>query len=364
MLKFQQKLIERKKMGSERSLSLFNGFSDFFSNDYLGLGAATEFQNVNPSGGGGSRLISGNSQEAENTEKWISEFFQSEDALIFNSGYDANIGFFSSVPQRGDFILYDELIHASIRDGIRLSNAKAFSFKHNDAADLKQKLERIEGTVFVAIESLYSMDGDIAPLTEIAEICQNTNALLIVDEAHACGIFGEQGKGICHQNGNLDQIFARIITFGKAYGTHGAAVLGSSELKNFLVNFARSFIYTTALPAYQYDHIQKQITKSVDDDNRLKLNQNIRFFRSLVSNKVSLSNENSPIQIILIPGIENAQNIAQVIQNEKIAVKAILSPTVPAGQERLRICLHAFNTKEEIEKLCKLILQHQGLISI
>jgi 8-amino-7-oxononanoate synthase len=360
MLKFQQKLIDRKKMGSERSLSLFNGFTDFFSNDYLGLGTEAEFQNVKPSGSGGSRLISGNSQEAEKTEKWIAEFFQSEDALIFNSGYDANIGFFSSVPQRGDLILYDDLIHASIRDGIRLSNAKSFSFKHNDITDLKQKIERIEGTVFVAVESLYSMDGDISPLTAISEICQKANSLLIVDEAHACGIFGEQGKGICHQNGILDQIFARIITFGKAYGTHGAAFLGSTELKNYLVNFARSFIYTTALPPYQYEHIQTQIVKSIADENRLKLNQNIRFFRNLVSTKISLSDENSPIQIILIPGIENAQNLAKTIQNEKIAIKAILSPTVPEGQERLRICLHAFNTKEEIEKLCKLILQHQS----
>lgn len=358
MLKFQQKLIERKKMGSERSLSLFNGFTDFFSNDYLGLGAATEFQNVKPSGSGGSRLISGNSQEAEKTEKWIAEFFQAENALIFNSGYDANIGFFSSVPQRGDFILYDDLIHASIRDGIRLSNAKSFSFKHNDITDLKHKIERIEGTVFVAVESLYSMDGDISPLTSISEICQKANALLIVDEAHACGIFGEQGKGICHQNAILDQIFARTITFGKAYGTHGAAVLGSTELKNYLVNFARSFIYTTALPPYQYEHIQTQIAKSIADENRLKLNQNIRFFRNLVSAKISLSDENSPIQILLTPGIENAQKLANAIQNEKIAVKAILSPTVPEGQERLRISLHAFNAKEEIEKVCKLILQH------
>lgn len=351
-------------MGSERSLSLFNGFSDFFSNDYLGLGAATEFQNLKTSGSGGSRLISGNSQEAENTEKWISEFFQSEDALIFNSGYDANIGFFSSVPQRGDFILYDELIHASIRDGIRLSNAKAFSFKHNDAADLKQKIERIEGTIFVAIESLYSMDGDIAPVTEISEICQKANALLIVDEAHACGIFGEHGKGICHQNRIVEQIFARIITFGKAYGTHGAAVLGSSELKTFLINFARSFIYTTALPPYHYKHIQAQITKSFADENRMKLKENIRFFRNLISTKVSLSDENSPIQILLTPGIENAQKLANAIQHKKMAVKAILSPTIPEGQERIRICLHAFNTEEEIEKLCKLILQHQSPIAI
>ena len=360
MLKFQQKLIERKKMGSERSLSLFNGFTDFFSNDYLGLALRTEFQDFKPAGSTGSRLISGNSEEAQKTEKWIADFFQAEDALIFNSGYDANLGFFSSVPQRGDFILYDDLIHASIRDGIRLSNAKSFSFKHNDIADLKQKIERIDGTVFVAVESLYSMDGDIAPLSEISEICQNANALLIVDEAHACGIFGEQGKGICYQNAILENVFARIITFGKAYGTHGAAILGSTELKNYLVNFARSFIYTTALPPYQYLHIQTQIEKSIGAENRLKLKENIRYFRNLISDKISLSDENSPIQILLIPGIENAQNLAEKIQYEKIAVKAILSPTVPEGQERLRICLHAFNTKEEIELLCKLILQHQS----
>ncbi len=360
MLKFQQKLIERKKMGSERSLSLFNGFTDFFSNDYLGFALHTEFQHFKPAGSTGSRLISGNSEEAQKTEKWIADFFQAEDALIFNSGYDANLGFFSSVPQRGDFILYDDLIHASIRDGIRLSNAKAFSFKHNDLADLKQKIERIEGTVFVAVESLYSMDGDIASLSEISEICQNSNALLIVDEAHACGIFGEQGKGICHQNAILKHVFARIITFGKAYGTHGAAILGSTELKNYLVNFARSFIYTTALPPYQYLHIQTQIEKSIDDENRLKLKENIRYFRNLISDKISLSDENSPIQILLIPGIENAQNLAETIQNEKIAVKAILSPTVPEGQERLRICLHAFNSKHEIERLSELILQHQS----
>lgn len=360
MLKFQQKLIERKKMGSERSLSLFNGFTDFFSNDYLGLALHTEFQDFKPAGSTGSRLISGNSEEAQKTEKWIADFFQAEDALIFNSGYDANLGFFSSVPQRGDFILYDDLIHASIRDGIRLSNAKSFSFKHNDVEDLKQKIERIDGTIFVAVESLYSMDGDIAPLAEISEICQNANALVIVDEAHACGIFGEQGKGICSQNAILKHVFARIITFGKAYGTHGAAILGSTELKNYLVNFARSFIYTTALPPYQYLHIQMQIEKSIGAENRLKLKENIRYFRNLISEKISLSDENSPIQILLIPGIENAQNLAEKIQNEKIAVKAILSPTVPEGQERLRICLHAFNMKVEIEQLCKLILQHQS----
>lgn len=357
MLKFQQKLEDRMNRGSVRSLSLFSGAIDFFSNDYLGLSRQIEKQWMVPTGSSGSRLISGNSTEAETTETWMADFFESESALVFNSGYDANLGFFSSVPQRGDFIVYDELIHASVRDGIRLSNAQSFSFKHNDCADLIRKINRTTGTVFVAIESLYSMDGDIAPLAEIAEICTQKNALLVVDEAHACGIFGAKGKGLCSETGILKQTFARIITFGKAYGTHGAAVLGTSELKSYLINFARSFIYTTALPPYQYAHIQHQIEQSLRYENREQLQQNIQLFRKLMGTRISISDERSPIQVLLFPGIDHALSKATYLQNNHFAVKAILSPTVPEGQERLRICIHAFNTEAEITELAKLILQ-------
>ena len=208
-----------------------------------------------------------------------------------------------------------------------------------------------EGTVFVAVESLYSMDGDICPLDEVIEMCAKYNAYLIVDEAHAVGVFGEDGKGLSYQK----EVFARIVTFGKAYGFHGAAVLGSEDLKNYLINFARSFIYTTALPTNDYVLIQKQIESSLDNHPRIQLQSNIDFFRSTL-NYQGVSDANSPIQIIEVPGVENALSLAKRLQENNFAVKAILSPTVPKGQERIRICMHAFNTKAEIEKLTEILL--------
>lgn len=354
MEKYKLKLQERINKGSERSLSLLHDLSDFFSNDYLGLAQSMQTAEIH-AGSTGSRLISGNSVAAEKSEKFLADFFGSESALIFNSGYDANLGLFSSVPQRGDTVLYDELIHASVRDGIRLSYAKSYAFKHNDTADLQRKIQQAEGTVFVAVESLYSMDGDLSPLAEIAEICQNNKALLIVDEAHSGGIIGDQGKGLTVELGLTGKVFARVFTFGKAYGAHGAAVLGPNELKNYLINFARSFIYTTALPPGQYQTIQSQITQSLDNTYRTKLQENIHYFREILKDKIFRSDVYSPVQIILVPGVEQVTALAKKLQNNHFAVKAILSPTVPEGEERLRICLHSFNTREEIDSIAALI---------
>ncbi len=351
--KFLQLLENRKESGSYRSLSLFKDFVDFFSNDYLGLSRKlkVESQKFDRLGSSGSRLISGNSLEAESCECFLADFFQAEAALVFNSGYDANLGLFSSVPQKGDTIIYDSLIHASIRDGIRLSHAKSYSFAHNDIISLEKKLSIAEGTVFVAVESLYSMDGDVCPLDALIVLCKRYDALLIVDEAHAVGVLGEKGKGLAFQK----EVFARVITFGKGYGFHGAAVLGSNDLKNYLINFARSFIYTTALPVQDYRLIQQQIESSTDDQRRVELQSNIDYFR-IQLNYQGVSANTSPIQILEVPGVDNALNLAKVLQENNFAVKAILSPTVPEGLERIRICIHAFNTKEEIEKLVSILL--------
>ena len=352
--KFLQLLENRKDSGSYRSLSLFQDFVDFYSNDYLGLSRKlkVESQKFDRLGSSGSRLISGNSFEAETCEDFLATFFQVDAALVFNSGYDANIGMFSSVPQKGDTVIYDALIHASIRDGIRLSHAKSYSFSHNDFHDLEKKLKISEGTLFVAVESLYSMDGDICPIDAVIELCEKYNAFLIVDEAHAAGVLGENGKGLTYNK----HVFARIITFGKGYGFHGAAVLGSEDLKNYLINFARSFIYTTALPMQDYVLIQQQIESSLDNQPRVQLQANIDFFRSKL-NYQGVSAANSPIQIIEVPGVKNALSLAKRLQENNFAVKAIISPTVAEGQERIRICLHAFNTKEEINNLIE-ILHH------
>lgn len=350
-MKFQRNLQDRIEKGSLRSLLSFDNHIDFWSNDYLGLARIT--QTLEVTGSTGSRLISGNSKTVEDIESKIAGHFQSEAGLIFNSGYDANVGMFSSLPQKGDTILYDELVHASVRDGIRLSFAHSFSFKHNDTADLEKKLKKATGTVFVAVESLYSMDGDIAPLVEINALCKEYDALLIVDEAHSGGVFGEEGKGLCSELGISESVFIRLFTFGKAYGAHGAVVCCSDEVRQFLINFARSFIYTTALPEAMYTHMLGQIERSKSGVLREQLQKNITSFTKGI--RSTLSAPNSPIQVIEFSNLDECKSKAAQLQEAGFAVKAILPPTVPAGSQRLRICIHAFNTKEEIDRLVSLL---------
>jgi 8-amino-7-oxononanoate synthase len=338
--KWQHKLLKREEEGTMRSLSLLNGLKDYYSNDYLGL-SKLDMTHSSSNGSTGSRLISGNSTEAIACERFLANWFKTEAALVFNSGYDANIGFFSSVPQKGDTVIYDEFIHASIRDGIRLSFANHFSFKHNDVADLKKKIASASGTIFVVVESLYSMDGDMAPLGEITKICKAPHIELIVDEAHACGVFGAHGRGIVDCLPEESEIFARIITFGKAYGYHGAAVLGSTELKNYLINFARSFIYTTALPPESYVQIQQRVQHESIPERQIKLQKNIAEFLTTFPENTFSSEINSPIQVMRIGDVSETKKKTQEFLDKGWAVKAILSPTVPEGMEGIRFCVHA-----------------------
>lgn len=357
--KLQNKINKRIEEGTFRSLSSFEGFVDFFSNDYLGLSRLKLEKSSEIEGSTGSRLISGTTKISLAAEQKLASFFEVESALIYNSGYDANVGFFSSVPQRGDTVVYDEFVHASVRDGIRMSYCNSISFKHNDVEDLRRKIERTEGVIYVAIESLYSMDGDFAPLKEISDVCTDENVYLIVDEAHAVGVFGENGKGLVDEMGIYSSVFARLITFGKAYGSHGAAILGSQELKDFLINFSRSFIYTTALPPDSYLRISQVVDhelnnlNNLNNLNRKKLGFIINYFRAQLIDFYFLSDELSPIQLLIIGDIEKTKFVAQLIQNKNIAVKPIFPPTVPIGREGIRICLHAFNTKEEIDTFCQ-----------
>ncbi len=352
--KLLNKILKRKEEGTLRSLSSFDGMIDFFSNDYLGL-AKIETSGVYAHGSTGSRLISGTSKTAMNAEKELAKFFNSESALLFNSGYDSNLGFFSAVPQRGDTIIYDELIHASVRDGIRLSFAHHFSFLHNDIEDLEKKINSAKGTVYVAIESLYSMDGDLSPLRKIQQICAKKNAYLIIDEAHSSGVLGENGKGFVNALGLESKVFARLITFGKAYGSHGAVILGSKDLTEFLTNFARSFIYTTALPDATVARNNTIVRTEDLNDRRLKLQNNLTYFRSNFLHPGLISETNSPIQILQIGSIEETSVLAKKIQDRGMAVKAIFSPTISKGKERIRLCFHSFNTKNEIDVLIKVL---------
>ena len=355
------KLNERKEKGLLRKLTDLNLPFDFCSNDYLGFARSEElYQNIEQelkkhktkNGAGGSRLLSGNTTFTEKTEQFIADFHQAESGLIFNSGYDANIGLLSSVPQRGDTIISDELIHASLIDGIRLSHAARLKFKHNNIADLENKLKTTSGNLFVVVESIYSMDGDSAPLKEIALLCKTYKANLIVDEAHATGIFGKQGRGLVQQLGLENHVFARIVTFGKAIGIHGAIVLGSNILRNYLINFSRSFIYTTAAPLHNIIAIKCAYKMLAEGDYQNQILKKIDLYNSLINQiKQPTIYSTSAIQTILFSNNKTTLAAAEKLQNNGFDVKAILSPTVPEGKERLRICLHYYNTDQEIKDL-------------
>ncbi|XCF06263.1 pyridoxal phosphate-dependent aminotransferase family protein [Tamlana crocina] len=391
--KLVQKLENRKENNAFRELGTPSGLVDFSSNDYLGFSKnETIFNNahqfliknhIKQNGATGSRLLSGNHQLYDVVESLLYQFHNSASALIFNSGYDANIGFFSSVPQRGDVIIYDVLIHASIRDGISMSNAKGYKFKHNDLEDLEKlilrhsepsHLERSQKVVseshhniYIVTESVFSMDGDTPNLVGLSELCKKHNAYLVVDEAHAIGVFGKNGTGLIQQLQLEHDIFARIVTFGKAMGCHGAAILGSNSLKAFLVNFSRSFIYTTALPPHSLATIQSAYNELSKTESINKLQDNIAFFKSeMVKNNLNNSfiESHSAIHCCIIPGNETVKHIAQQIQKSGFDVKPILSPTVPKGQERLRFCLHSYNSKKEIsevlQRLSIFVVQHDA----
>lgn len=369
----QQKLDLRIKANALRKLPVPTNGIDFASNDYLGFAKNEQIfetthqylvdHNIKINGATGSRLISGNHNLYTVTENYIADFHQSETALIFNSGYDANVGFFSAVPQRNDIILYDELCHASIRDGIQMSHAKSYKFQHNDYEDLEQLLckfvvlSEVEGklpTIYIVTESVFSMDGDAPNMETLVQLLEKHNALLVVDEAHALGVFGDKGEGLVQSQNLQDKIFARIMTFGKGLGCHGAAILGNSDLKEYLVNFARSFIYTTGLSPHSVATILVAYQNLNPSVELHKLKENINFFnqqKQLLGIKPLFVYSKSAIHSAIIPGNEKVKHIASQLQENGFDVKAILSPTVPEGQERLRFCLHSYNTEKEMQEV-------------
>lgn len=364
----QEKLNQRKENNTLRSLAITSNLIDFSSNDYLGFAKDEELfnnthhyllqRNLKINGATGSRLLSGNHILYEETEKFIAQFHQSETALLFNSGYDANIGFFSSVPQRNDIILYDEFCHASIRDGILLSNAKHYKFRHNDLANLEKNLRKyssLVATIYIVTESVFSMDGDSPDLKQLVNISKKYGAYCIIDEAHAAGVLGNNGNGLVELLNLQNEFFARIITFGKAFGCHGAAILCNQNLKKYLVNFTRSLIYTTGLSPHSVATILNSYYYLINNEYFItKLKDNIDFFTQEIA-RLNLNNNfiisNSAIQCAVILGNEKVKSIALQLQQNGFDVKPILYPTVPKGKERLRFCLHSYNSFEDISNV-------------
>ncbi|KAG9322655.1 hypothetical protein KVV02_007922 [Mortierella alpina] len=376
-------LQSRKARSLLRSLVIIpDSSADFSSNDFLGLarnprlGArflaelASFPKHAPPLGSTGSRLLDGNSRYAEDLEHLIAHFHHAEAALIFNSGFDANVGFFSSVPQPGDVILYDEFIHASVHDGMKVTRAgvkKAFS--HNNLSHLAELLQNVrqeekttgakERNIFVAVESVYSMDGDIAPLKEIVDLLDTYGAHLIVDEAHATGVFGQNGRGLVNEMGLESRVFARLHTFSKALASNGAALVGPKILKDYLINYARPLIYSTftsfnnlasVKSAYQM-LIAGETVELVE-----KVHGLIHYFRSNINvPDHMLLPSTSPIQGIVMDGNAKVNALSQRLIKAGLNVKPIRFPTVPKGKERVRICLHSHNTQEQVQQLIQIV---------
>ena len=357
--KLQALLQARKDQNNFRELSTNDGLIDFCSNDYLGLSQAVCDQKSSlnaASGAKGSRLISGNFSRIQELEEKLSFFHETEEALVFSSGYTANLGVLSAIPQRGDTIFYDALSHASIKDGMRLSHAAHFSFKHNDLEDLSSKLKKAKGVIYVVVEAIYSMDGDAAPLEGLVELSEKHGFCLVVDEAHSVGVFGNRGEGLVQIKGLQDRIPIRIITFGKSLGCHGAAVLCNALVKDYLINYSRPFIYTTANSPRSVEDIFTAYRLMEKGDRTQKLQQLITYFNE---RKKQLTGDwlesESAVQTLILGSTKKVKEVSVSLQLRGFDVRPILSPTVSVGTERLRFCLHSFNSTEEIYRIIKLL---------
>jgi 8-amino-7-oxononanoate synthase len=364
-LQFQEQIAKIKAKDTFRYLKIYADGIDFFSNDYLGIARNNELSheiaeqllgaNI-PLGSTGSRLISGQSKMIANAEEAFAEYFQSEDALLFASGYHANTGLLQALGLKGYYYLLDEQAHASLKEGARLSLATKFTFKHNDLDHLEHRLANLpKGKCIIVTESIFSMDGDMPPLAEICKLKDKYNAVLVLDEAHSTGILGHNGRGLAQQLGLIDKVDVRVHTFGKAWGHAGAVVAGTKLLKSYLVNASIPFIYTTAPTPIQTFVLQYLLTyfdQGRSQNARQLLSEIIKFWNTRVHHAeqyFSASNENSPIQYIKPK--KDVRTVAAALQKAGFQVKAILPPTVRAGTERVRINLHSYNTQTEIELL-------------
>ncbi|MBO9611121.1 MAG: aminotransferase class I/II-fold pyridoxal phosphate-dependent enzyme [Dyadobacter sp.] len=356
-----QALSDREQRGILRELRTRQPGIDFYSNDYLGLArnnACHEMLlaslNDNPQwlrGGTGSRLVSGNSALTLSVEDFIAAEHRTERALLFPSGYMANMALFSCLPGRNDTVLLDEFVHRSVLDGCRLSFAGKMRFQHNDLDHLENRLAKSRGKCWIAVESLYSMEGDFAPLHEMVALAERYGASLIVDEAHAMGVFG---YGLVCDAQLQERVCATVVTYGKAMGAHGAAILSRGTVMDYLVNFAAPFIYTTGLPDLFAATIRNNYTfLKANPHLRDDLQDRIRYFFS--AGLPTLSGAASPVQAVPCPGMERLAAAKEMLEAQSLFTFAVRPPTVKSGSERLRVSLHTFNTKAEIQQLTDLL---------
>lgn len=330
------------------------------SNNYLGLAnhprvkeAAIRVIEKYGFGSGASRLISGNMTLHEELEERIADFKGTEAAILFNSGYTANIGIIPALVGKGDFIYSDELNHVSIIDGSRLSRAEIRIYPHKDMTVLEEllKKDKNNGRKLIVTDTVFSMDGDIAPLKDIYNLSQKYSAFLMVDEAHATGVLGSKGRGAVEHFALKGENIIQMGTLGKALGTFGAYIAGSKDLIVYLRNKARSFIYTTSLPPAVAAAAIEAINIIAEDDSLIKgLWDNRKvFIDGLHSLGFDTLSSETPIIPVLARNIHKALEMAETLYEECIYAPAIRPPTVPEGSSRIRTTVMANHTKEDIE---------------
>lgn len=331
------------------------------SNNYLGLAehpalteAAIRATERFGTSSGASRLVSGTMELHELLEADVARFKQSESALIFNSGYAANAGIISAIVGRGDVIFSDRLNHASIIDGVRLSGAKLVRYPHNDAATLTKLMEKQRGTgrCLIVTDGVFSMDGDLAPLKELAALASRHGALLMVDDAHGCGVLGREGRGSAELLGLLDSIDIHVGTFGKALGSFGAYAALSSELRELLINRARSFIFSTSLPPAVLAASSAAL-KIIQSEEGLMLRERLYANTALFKERLHQAgfrtgDGTTQIVPIMTSEADVTMRFSELLLAEGLFVQGIRPPTVPAGACRLRCTVMATHTDADL----------------
>lgn len=370
----QQRLAERRAQHRYRSRSVLESaqqpqlvidgqpFLSFCSNDYLGLASDPRLTKALQQGAerwgvgsGASHLISGHSSPHHELEEALAAFTGRPRALLFSSGYMANMGVIQALVGPGDQVLQDELNHASLLDGGLLSRARFQRFRHADSADAARRLANIEsGLPLVVTDGVFSMDGDLAPLPALASVAQQHQAALLVDDAHGIGVLGPEGAGIAAHFGlGQDDVPILIGTLGKAFGTYGAFVAGSETLIEALIQFARTYIFTTALPpAIAGATLASLALVRSEGWRRERLQELVQRFREGAGNLgLALLPSPTPIQCVLLGDDDRVMTVGAMLRQRGLLVGTIRPPTVPAGTARLRITLCATHTDKDVDRL-------------
>jgi 8-amino-7-oxononanoate synthase len=352
MYKSHERALEAlARRGRRRALTAFSG-TDFTSNDYLGLASSRELKDAAraaverdvPIGSGGSRLLRGNHREHEALEAEAAAFFGAETALFFGGGFLANLALFSTLPQRGDVVVHDALIHASVHDGMRMGKAERAEARHNEAQAFEDVIKDWRaaggtGTPWIAVESLYSMDGDCAPLDDLAAVADRHDGVLVIDEAHATGVLGPLGRGLgAHLEGRGNVI--ALHTCGKALGAMGALITGPQVLCDYLVNRSRAFIYATAPSPLVAAVVRAALLICrFDAARRDKLRALVALAGTQLAETCGVQTSGSHIQPVIVGPDERATRLAAAMQTRGFDIRAVRPPTVPEGTARLRLSL-------------------------